>query len=87
MSWQIEIKKSATKIFKRINSADKVKIVCAMEEMALNPYKGNVKALKGGLKGLHRKRVDSYSILYTIDTEIKIVDIVDIKRRTSKTYS
>ncbi|MFT7507760.1 MAG: mRNA-degrading endonuclease RelE of RelBE toxin-antitoxin system [Acidimicrobiales bacterium] len=87
MTWQVQTKKSAVKILKRINPADKQKLIIAMTELSGSPFKGNVKALKGGLKGLHRKRVGSYRILYTIDIEIRIVDIVDIKRRASKTYS
>jgi len=87
MTWQVHTKKSAVKILKRINPADRYKLVAAMGELSVSPFNGNVKALKGGLKGLHRKRVGSYRLLYTIDTEVQIVDIVDIKRRSSNTYS
>ena len=72
MSWQVQTKKSAVKILKRINPDDKYKLIDAIDKISISPFGGNVKALKGGLKGLHRKRVGSYRILYTVDTEIKL---------------
>jgi len=47
-----------------------------------NPFWGpNIKRLKGELAAIYRFRIGNYRIFYTIDTEKKIVFILDINHR------
>ncbi len=47
-----------------------------------NPYSGpNVKKLKGDLSGVYRYRIGDYRLFYTIDTEKKLVFMLDMDNR------
>ncbi len=54
--------------------------------MQTNPFLGDVKKLAGGGER-YRRRVGSWRILFRLQAgEVQIVDVVDIRRRTSTTY-
>ena len=47
-----------------------------------NPFYGpNIKKLKGEYSGIYRYRISDYRIFYTIDTNQKLVFIIDIELR------
>lgn len=55
---------------------------CIYPQLQVNPFfSKNVKKLKGSLHGLFRYRIGDYRLFYTIDSERKIVFIVDIDHR------
>jgi mRNA interferase RelE/StbE len=55
--------------------------------LAENPRPETAKALYGELKGYYRIRVDAYRIIYTIDDDIVVVEIVRVMKRSSHTYN
>jgi mRNA interferase RelE/StbE len=54
--------------------------------LASNPRPETAKALYGELKGYYRIRVDAYRIIYTIDDEVVLVEVVRVAKRTPRTY-
>jgi mRNA-degrading endonuclease RelE of RelBE toxin-antitoxin system len=55
--------------------------------MAADPFHGNVKALHGPeWKGVFRRRIGGYRILFTADQAQKTVVIQQISLRSGKTY-
>ncbi|MBZ5538776.1 MAG: hypothetical protein LAO31_22755 [Acidobacteriia bacterium] len=53
--------------------------------MGTNPFMGDIVRLKGEPK-TWRRRVGNYRIFFDVDPIFRIVDIVEITRRTSTTY-
>jgi mRNA-degrading endonuclease RelE of RelBE toxin-antitoxin system len=55
--------------------------------MASDPFRGNVKALKGDeWKSVFRRRIGDYRILFTADRKDEIVHVLRILLRSGKTY-
>jgi mRNA-degrading endonuclease RelE of RelBE toxin-antitoxin system len=58
-----------------------------MEGMSENPFAGDVKALQGAKwKDHYRKRVGSYRIIFAIDRDSTLIEILTILIRSEKTY-
>jgi mRNA-degrading endonuclease RelE of RelBE toxin-antitoxin system len=58
-----------------------------MSQMAKDPFDGNVKALRGEQwKGVFRRRIGDYRILFTPDRATETVVIHQIALRSGKTY-
>jgi mRNA-degrading endonuclease RelE of RelBE toxin-antitoxin system len=54
--------------------------------MREDPYVGDIAALRGEYRGLFRRRVGSWRIIFELDAERRRVLVHDILRRTSTTY-
>ncbi len=63
--------------FRRINKV--------IDEMAQNPFAGDLQKL-GGKEAEWRRRVGAYRIIFELSTTERSVFISDIRRRTSNTY-
>ncbi len=84
MSWKIEIKPSAVKSYKKLNSKTKNIIKESLKQLKLveNPLiLNNVKALSGKLKGDYRLRKGDYRILFTPDEQEQILYVYAILTR------
>ena len=58
-----------------------------MTQMAADPFQGNVKALHGEeWKGVFRRRIGDYRLLFTADRERNTVRVARILLRSGKTY-
>jgi mRNA-degrading endonuclease RelE of RelBE toxin-antitoxin system len=83
MNWNLLVAKSARKELARLPSRDQQRIEAALDEIAANPFSGDIKRLQ--LDGW-RRRVGNYRIFYDLYVaELRIV-VTAIKRRTSSTY-
>lgn len=87
MMWNVLIQKGVLKQLKHIYNPDKKYLLEALDSMKTDPFTGDVKMLLGARKGSYRRRVGSWRIFFVVDTEVKIVSVADVKRRSSKTYS
>ena len=76
MKYKIMIEKPAQKFIKRLDKADKERILRAMAKLA----DGDTKVLQGH-RGYYRLRVGSYRIIYTIQNGEYIICIVDAGNR------
>jgi mRNA-degrading endonuclease RelE of RelBE toxin-antitoxin system len=85
MTWSLVIARPAENVLRRVPAVDRKRIDAAFSEMCVNPFAGDVKSLRG-TKGALRRRVGDWRILYDIDTERRLVVVLAVKRRGSKTY-
>jgi mRNA-degrading endonuclease RelE of RelBE toxin-antitoxin system len=51
-----------------------------------DPFSGDVTLLRGEHRGLYRRRVGSWRIIFAVRPDRQLVIVGDIVRRTSTTY-
>lgn len=54
--------------------------------LADDPRPQIAKAMDDDLAGYYRIRLDNYCIIYTIDDDVVLVEVIRVARRTPKTY-
>ena len=69
-----------------MGARDRERINRALNEMKEEPLSGDVTPLRGWYQGAFRRRVGAWRILFTLDLERNIIEVHDIRRRTSTTY-
>jgi mRNA interferase RelE/StbE len=79
--YQLRLEKRATKALKKISEPVKSRIINALEEIIQDPFSGDIKALQGEWKGFYRRRVGDFRIIYSVDSDIKIVSVESIVDR------
>jgi mRNA-degrading endonuclease RelE of RelBE toxin-antitoxin system len=67
-------------------AGDRERINRALNDIKTDPLSGDITALRGAYRGLYRRRVGSWRIIFGLKPESRIVLIGDIVRRTSTTY-
>jgi mRNA interferase RelE/StbE len=82
----IRWKPKAKHQIQKINDA---KLRCALfdkiDELQKFPHCANIKMLKNHSAD-YRLRVGNYRVLFSISTMIKIIDILEVKKRDDQTY-
>jgi mRNA-degrading endonuclease RelE of RelBE toxin-antitoxin system len=87
MSWACKLSPDAEKDLKDLPKAIQKRVGRVLDHMASDPFSGDVKALQGDeWKGVYRRRIGDYRILFLPDHQKKIVGILRILRRSGKTY-
>jgi mRNA-degrading endonuclease RelE of RelBE toxin-antitoxin system len=87
MSWSVELAKEAGRQVKKLPADREAAIIAHLGEMRIDPFRGDVKPLKGKWKGRYRKRVGRYRIIFKVDTKARIVQVSAILARTDATYN
>ncbi|MBI2639775.1 MAG: type II toxin-antitoxin system RelE/ParE family toxin [Candidatus Sungbacteria bacterium] len=85
MNWRIYVRSKASKQLKRLPIEYIARIERTIDEMAVNPFGGDVEKMEGKAE-IWRRRIGAYRIKYEIFFPERIVNIFEIKRRTSNTY-
>jgi mRNA interferase RelE/StbE len=85
MNWRLQIAKRAEKSLANFPARDQQQILAALEFMGTNPFIGDIVRLRGEPK-TWRRRVGNYRILFDVDPIKRVIDVVEIARRTSTTY-
>ena len=85
MAWQLRIAKQAARKLKKIPRKDQERIAGAIGEMRASPFRGDIARLSNA-SAAWRRRIGSYRIFFDVDAEGLIVDVTDIRRRTTTTY-
>jgi mRNA-degrading endonuclease RelE of RelBE toxin-antitoxin system len=85
MNWRLQIAKRAEKSLANFPARDQQRILAALEFMGTNPFIGDIVRLRGEPK-TWRRRVGNYRILFDVDPIKRVIDVVEIARRTSTTY-
>ena len=80
------IDEEARRTLKRIPGHMRRRIALAIDELRQNPRPAGAKALQDELAGYWRLRIDGYRVIYTIDDETIVVEVVKVDRRGPKTY-
>ncbi len=81
MSYSVSLRRSALKELQSLPKTAVQKVSGAIDKLAENPRPDGVKKLKGSEEDLYRIRVGDFRIVYSIEDEIKIVDIRKIGHR------
>ncbi|MBZ5551616.1 MAG: type II toxin-antitoxin system RelE/ParE family toxin [Acidobacteriia bacterium] len=85
MNWRLKIAQRAQKSLGKIPARDQERICAALESMGINPFMGDIARLKGEPNSW-RRRVGNYRIFFDVDPVRRVIDIIEITRRTSTTY-
>ena len=85
MSWEIRVPKRVKKSIKLFPKEDHGRILQALHEFSFDPWHGDIEKI-GGKENLWRKRIGNYRIFYSPQISSKVVEVKEIRRRTSNTY-
>jgi mRNA interferase RelE/StbE len=82
LTYAISIKPSAQKELLGLAKNIATKIIAAIDKLSQNPRPTGVKKLKGS-KGddFYRIRVTDYRIIYTIEDEVRIIEVLKVGHR------
>jgi len=85
MKWGLVIANRAKRHHRRLSIEERAQIDHALSEISENPLAGDVKFLRG-TRGVLRRRIGDWRVIFEIDREKRIILIVDVTRRASHTY-
>jgi mRNA interferase RelE/StbE len=80
MRYRVTLTAKVQKFIKKLSARDYKLVANALEGLAVDPYAGDVKKMKTYDKTF-RKRAGNYRIIYEIDGDILLVDVLDIGDR------
>lgn len=83
MSWDYKLSESALKNLKRLPRHDRERIFEALENMKINPSRGDVKPIQGE-DNLYRCRVGAYRIYFRPLLSRHMLDVPEINRKQSR---
>ena len=87
MNWVCRFSANAEQDLRGLPRAIQKRVARVLTEMAADPFHGNVKALQGpDWKGVFRRRIGDYRILFTVDQAQNTVVIQQISLRSGATY-
>ena len=87
MNWAFELADEAKRKFKRLPRNIQQQIANTLESMKSDPFQGDVVALHGSeWKGVFRRRVGSYRLLFALNHSTKTITVLAILPRSEKTY-
>ena len=79
-SYQISVLREAMRIMSRLDRRTKERIAKAIEEMATNPFAGDVRPLEGE-PDAYRRRIGDWRVLFRVDPEAKTVTVYRVGPR------
>ncbi len=79
-SYSIRYSEDALKELKQISKPQVIKIISKIELLSENPFPPGIKKLKGKLD-LWRIRVGDYRVIYAIEKNILLIEIIRIRHR------
>jgi mRNA interferase RelE/StbE len=84
--YKVQLSLEAEKVFAKCNQTLAKKLVRCFQTLEKTPhFHPNIKLLKGNYSGYYRYRVGDYRVVYSIDENIVLVNIILIAHR-SKVY-
>ena len=87
MAWAVELSREAQKELARLPRDVRERLGRAIDEMESDPFRSNVKALKGPeWEGRYRKKVGPYRIIFRANQQRRAVSISAILIRSKATY-
>lgn len=85
--YRLVIDDEARKALKRLPGHIRQRVARAIDSLKQNPRPVDAKPLEDELIGYWRLRIDNYRVIYTIDDEIIVVEVIRVDRRDNKTYT
>jgi mRNA-degrading endonuclease RelE of RelBE toxin-antitoxin system len=87
MSWICELTDDAKRDLRELPKAIRKRVARTLDQMQTNPFQGDVKALQGEeWKGVFRRRLGDYRVLFFPDLEQHMVRVLRIAIRSRNTY-
>jgi len=86
VNWDFRLSNDAARSLRRMGVRDQERINRALNEMKREPLGGDVAPLHGTYQGSLRRRVGPWRIIFSLDLGCRVIDIYDIRRRSSTTY-
>ena len=87
MTWVCEFSEEAEKDLIGFPKPIQKRVARVLGQMTTDPFRGNVKALHGEeWKGVFRRRIGDYRLLFTADHAKNLVVVQQISLRSGKTY-
>jgi mRNA-degrading endonuclease RelE of RelBE toxin-antitoxin system len=87
MNWRINVHHAAAKQLEAIPPDRRERILADLRELALDPFRGLVKRLKGKAhKGLYRKVSGRYRIIFEPIHATRAVEVLGVFLRNERTY-
>jgi mRNA-degrading endonuclease RelE of RelBE toxin-antitoxin system len=86
MSWDFRLSRTAERALRSLPIQDRQRINAALNQMKGDPFSGDITALKGEYRGLLRRRIGPWRLVFEMNAEQRVVLVHDILRRTSTTY-
>lgn len=84
--YEVRLSLSAEKVFAKCNKALAKKLARCFSNLENSPRSHpNIKPLKGSYSGYYRYRVGDYRVVYSIEDELIVVNVILIAHR-SKVY-
>jgi mRNA interferase RelE/StbE len=81
--YRVQLSLEAEKAYRKANTTLAKKLARCLERLEENPRNHpNVKALKGDYSGYYRYRVGDYRVVYSVDDQARIVNIIVIAHRS-----
>ena len=81
MTYTIEISTSAAKAVDKLEKANRLRIVGAIELLSVDPRPPGAKMLRGGEQGRWRVRIGDYRIVYAIEDDRLLVLVLRVAHR------
>ena len=87
MNWVCELTQDAEEDLRDLPRAIQKRVARVLTQMETDPLQGNVKALQGeAWRGVFRRRIGDYRILFTVQHAKQTVSILRILIRSGNTY-
>ncbi len=85
MKWSLVLTNAASRTIRRAPRHDRLVILEALRTLCIDPYWGDIKILKG-TNGVFRRREGDWRVLFELQTEHRLIIIINVLRRGSHTY-
>jgi mRNA interferase RelE/StbE len=87
VNWVFKFSTAAEQDLRILPKAIQKRVARVLTQMASDPFQGDVKALQGKeWKGVFRRRIGDYRLLFAADHAEKTIIIQQISLRSGKTY-
>ena len=83
--WDVRVERAVSKTLRTFPRKDSNAVEAAIVGMADNPYAGDIQKL-GGEENSWRHRIGSYRISFEVHSDLRLVFVFKVARRTSTTY-
>lgn len=87
MSWICELTQNSKEDLEALPKGIQKRIARTLAQLSVDPFRGDVKALQGPeWRGVFRRRLGDYRLLFTVDRAKQVVTIHQISKRSGNTY-
>ena len=85
MAWTLLVARRAEKQLRGFPARDQERVVAALQAMKQDPFSGDIVRLRSQPTAW-RRRVGNYRIFFDVYPNQVLIEVLEIRRRTSTTY-